>query len=73
MNDIDIISTEMRQVLDVLGNAGAIIEWYGVDWDGNPVASDKAQSGGVDPNSVVVVWPDETATVITTAHTEDPR
>lgn len=71
-NDIDIISDEARQVLDVLGNTGAIARWYAVDWDNEPIEPDDAQPGGVDPNSVIVVWHDETATLITTAYTEDP-
>jgi hypothetical protein len=73
MND-DFLSLETRKVLNGLGNAGSIIEWYAVCDDDRPVEPSALTDGDdPDPNSVIVIWPDETATLITTAHTEDPR
>lgn len=70
----DFLSLETRKVLNGLGNAGSIIEWYAVCGDNRPVEPDAlTDTDDPDPNSVIVIWPDETATLITTAHTEDPR
>lgn len=74
MDSDDFLSPEARKVLNALGNAGAIIQWYAVTADNEAVAPEASDIDpkNLDPNSFVVVWPDETATLITTAHTEDP-
>lgn len=70
----DFLSIETRKVLDELGNAGSIVEWFAVTGDNHPVApAALTEQDDPNPNAVVVVWTkDETATLITTAWTEDP-
>lgn len=72
----DFLDLETRKVLNALGNAGSIIEWWAVTLDGEPIVPEilgEDPSGVVVNNSVVVIWPDESATLITTAMTNDPR
>lgn len=47
--DADILTPQMRQVLDILGNGGHIVWWGPVEGD---------------PGTVLVVWPDESTTQI---------
>jgi hypothetical protein len=69
----DFLTPACRRLLDALGNAGAIIEWHAVTADGAPIAPEIVHDQSVRDDSVIVVWPDETAARITATITDDPH